>query len=67
MALMQRVNPHVELDINDMIKTGSLLLCLRLTDNLAAVIIGTVIPSPMNMMTFFAFCEILVSRTVQLA
>lgn len=35
--------------------------------HLAAVIIFVVMPSPINMMTFFAFCEILVSRTVQLA
>lgn len=79
MALMQRVSPQVELDINDIasgtpsyrrrpnIKTGSLNLCLQLTDNLAAVIMFVVMPSPINMMTFFAFCEILVSRTVQLA
>jgi len=39
----------------------------ELTDNLAAVIMFVVMPSPINMITFFAFCEILVSRTVQLA
>lgn len=39
----------------------------ELTDNRAAVIMFVVMPSPINIITFFAFCEILVSRTVQLA